>query len=121
MKLEKGLLDGLIQFVSFERFQQIVGRAETERLLGVGKFVVAADHDDARVECRGLTDPAEKGKSVHPRHADIRENDVRMQLACQLQRIGSVVGFLDPADGQCGRIEQFPHGDPDRRLIICNQ
>jgi len=93
----------------------------TERLLGVGKFVVAADHDDARVECRGLTDPAEKGKSVHPRHADIRENDVRMQLACQLQRIGSVVGFLDPADGQCGRIEQFPHGDPDRRLIICNQ
>ncbi len=59
----------------FERLDQIVGGAQTQRLHGIAHNTGTRDHDDRQVDL-ALTDLADQFQAVHLRHAQVADHEV---------------------------------------------
>ena len=100
-----------------DRLQAIVLDSDADRLPGVFEFIMAAQDDDFDARLHFADDRAQL-QTVHERHADVRDQNVRLQFLDERQRqlaVGRIPAihkpFLLPIDA-------VPHVLANDNLII---
>ena len=78
-------LDGLLQPDALDRLQQIVHRFEAKGLYRI--LVESGSEDDVRQVDIHLAELAHYSQTVQPRHLNVHEHQVRLQLLNQLDRL----------------------------------
>ena len=88
--------------------------------LGVLKIVVAAQKRHLQQRLDGLRLSGE-GRPGNKRHLDIRQQEIRLKLFHQLQRVQSVPGAAHKAEAQRFPVDQLADGAQQLRLIVRHQ
>ena len=113
-------LDGLLQFLHFQRLEQIILHTQRNGLAGVFELVIRAQHDAVRIRAE-LTDMADQRKPVHCRHADIRHDERNRLLLGQHERLFAVSGCQHRPDAKLlpgdAALQRFQHA----RFIVRKQ
>ena len=110
-------LDGLLQVVEVQRFDEKLDRAVLH-CLDDGRHVVEGGHQDDRHVRRPLAKQAQQLEPAHVRHPDVADDDVRVRLCDLGQRVRGTLGEADvkPRRGQC-----VMQRDADRSIIVDDQ
>ena len=97
-----------------DRLQQVVDRVDLERLDGV--LIVRGDEDDLRRRVVAEHPPRDL-EAGEPRHLDVQEHDVGLQLVDRGQRLDTVAGLADHLDA-ADLIEQVAQLVAGQLLVV---
>ena len=123
----KALFDLVVDFPQFLRqlrhadgLEQVGHDLVLDPGLGVFKIVVAAQERHLQQRLDGLRLSGE-GRPGNKRHPDIRQQEIRLKLFHQLQRVQSVPGASHKAEAQRFPVDQLADGAQQLRLIVRHQ
>ncbi|MNJ36001.1 hypothetical protein D3C77_307720 [compost metagenome] len=87
-------MNGFLQQYDIHRLQQILIDIQTQRFLGIGKFIVGADNDRFRL-LHGMIQLLQGFDPAHKRHLNVQYDDIRQKFPKLLQGFPAVVSMFD--------------------------
>ena len=120
LDLECNILQRLHQLIVGNGLQKIFRHPQLHRRSGILKLRERTQHDRLRMNA-GLHHLLQHLQSIHIRHPDIRDHNIRFQLKDRLQPFHTVPGFHDHIISAAGTGQQLPQTFPDADLIFHNQ
>ena len=110
-------LQQLVKFPRADRLEKIVVHVIPDGPLGIRKLAEARQDDDDGLRQR-LIDMLRQLQSIHERHADIRDHDVRPQRFQLLQRLLSVLEHMRRGKAKPAPIGVLRHGFADEHFVL---
>ena len=114
------LLQGLNHAGPGDRLEQVLIHMQFDRLLRIGKIIIAGEDDDFRSR-QFLADKAAERQAVHERHLDVRNQNVRLDLSHQRQRHFPVGGFPGKDETVLLPRDHIPQPFPYQALVFCQK
>jgi len=108
------------ELIRRRRLQQEAAGARAERLVDVLVEVEGREDDDLRRRGRAVAQDPSRLEPVQPRHPDVHQHDVGLQVASELDRLGAVARLADHLDVRF-RLEDQPEAGADERLVVGEQ
>ena len=102
------------------RIEQVVERAAAQHLHSVGEVVVAADHQHHGLVVQP-SQPGDQFDPVHFRHADVGDQQVRLVVPQQVQRLLAVPRLQNRLHGNAGAPDHGDQALADEFFIFGNQ
>ncbi len=110
-------MDRLDELLGRRVLQEEPARAGAERLVDVLVEVERREDENARPLVAAVEQAARRLEAVHVRHADVHEDDVRVELARGLDGLGPVGGLTDDLHVVLG-LEDHPEPRAHEGLVV---
>jgi signal transduction histidine kinase len=95
--------------------QEVAGRTGTDGR-EQARLVVGRREDDHLARRRLLPDPRQRGQTVHLRHREVEEHEIRLQRFGLCDRLRAVVGIADDVESLLG--QERREGVPRQRVVV---
>ena len=112
--------DGVRQLLIAERLEQIIVRAEEQSAARILKIAVRGQHDAVR-RASLLAQQVHHRDAVHLRHADVGDNQFRLEPSRQLEPFFPALRLADDLAPQRRPIDARDNAAANQRLVIHHQ
>ena len=116
----RGLQNARLHFLLFTGLEQIMLYPIPHRFSCILKLLISGQNDELYlpVNCRYLPYQLQPR---HPRHANIRQNDIRKFIQNHVVSLDSVLAQSDDLNPHALPVDRVKNRLPNNPLVICNQ
>ena len=107
------------KLLCIDRLEQILLHLDVDRFLCIFKFIKPGKDDDFYIRVLFLELPTH-GKSIHIRHLDIRQDNIRNTFLCHLQCLHPIMSITTDLESHTLPINFF-HDDLNYIFLIIHQ